>query len=178
MFLDVQQQNSIKNILYGPEAVQFLFDILETLQAIHNIGIIHRDLKPDNIIIHKDDFKPWIVDFGIAKEEEQTKKGSNTCIGTRGFKAPEIDTGEVGWCSDIYSLGATLLDLTQRLTEDDCRWDEVLQRCPFPEELKTIIGKMVKITALDRYQSCSDIIHDLQNMLRNPKITNWTLVFK
>jgi len=51
-----------------PVAIRFLWNCLETFEAMHKKQIIHRDLKPANIIIHKDTHEPWIVDFGTAKE--------------------------------------------------------------------------------------------------------------
>jgi serine/threonine-protein kinase len=55
-------------------AVRLLLPILGALGAAHGKGIVHRDLKPDNIILVKgesDYATPKLVDFGIAKVEQQ-----------------------------------------------------------------------------------------------------------
>lgn len=47
---------------------ELLVSLLPVLDYIHTKGIIHRDIKPGNIIWRKQDGKPVLIDFGIAKE--------------------------------------------------------------------------------------------------------------
>lgn len=147
----------------APKAINFLLLTLETLAAIHKRGLIHRDLKPTNIIIHKDTLEPWIFDFGIAKVVPLASQGNFTNIGTAAFRAPESV-----FCADkfldIYSLGATVLALTNLLKDTDCSWHTVINKCPFPNELKTILLKMVEADFSKRYQNCEDVMTDLKKM--------------
>ena len=99
---------------YGPLAADALWLLLaETaaqLQAGHEAGIVHRDLKPANIMLVRDGVK--LIDFGIALAGDQarlTRSGSSS--GTRGFTAPEQETGDrdAAAPADVYSLAATLV---------------------------------------------------------------------
>lgn len=109
--------------------------------------------------------EPWIVDFGIAKELVQTKKGGNTLIGTPAFQGPEIAEGIIGPYSDIFSLGSTVLCLTNLLSDDDCDWEDVLPKCSFfGEGMKNILKKMISSDFTQRYQNCDDVIKDLNKL--------------
>src|SRR5207244_10253052 len=82
------------------------------IHEAHQQSILHRDLKPSNVLIDSSD-QPHITDFGLAK---QIKRDSDLTIsgqilGTPNFMPPEQASGkrgDVGWHSDVYSLGALL----------------------------------------------------------------------
>ena len=68
--------------------------ILNGLEAAHQLEIIHRDLQPKNIMIVGDD-RVKILDFGNARivDVSPDLTGSNVA-GTRGYVAPEQAIGE------------------------------------------------------------------------------------
>ena len=53
------------------DALDVCRQIAEALEAAHEKGIIHRDLKPANVKITEDG-KVKVLDFGLAKEVEET----------------------------------------------------------------------------------------------------------
>ena len=82
---------------------------------MHKLGIIHRDLKPANILVAKDSngfdeaSKLIIADLGISFKLRDANDSSAWRIGTVGFMAPEVFTGQDYTHScDIFSLGCLL----------------------------------------------------------------------
>lgn len=114
-------------------------------------------------MIHLNTLQPYILDFGIAKPSLQISE-TNTDAGSHGFKAPEI-TYKLGPHSDIYSLGATLIALTN-LEEGDSHWSQPLERCSFSDDLKRILTKMIQENYLERYQTCDQVLEDLESLVK------------
>ncbi|MBK7994578.1 MAG: serine/threonine protein kinase [Blastocatellia bacterium] len=58
------------------EAVKITLEVCEALTQAHSRGMIHRDLKPSNIFLSQigNDTVTKIIDFGLVKLKERTKK--------------------------------------------------------------------------------------------------------
>lgn len=76
-----------------PEEVakQIIFQIMQGVRYLHNLGIVHRDLKLENIMMShlKDNAVPKIVDFGLSKIIGPNET-ANEPFGTLGYVAPEV----------------------------------------------------------------------------------------
>lgn len=91
-----------------PEAkAKLLFkELLEAMKYLHEQGIVHRDIKLENIMLTSD-FKPKIIDFGIARELQED--GMKSQVGTPSYIAPEIIKGErYSEKVDMFSMGVAL----------------------------------------------------------------------
>jgi serine/threonine protein kinase len=96
----------------APERVaQIGAETTAALGYIHRRGIVHRDVKPSNLML--DEYgSVRLADFGIARLLGATRiTGSHQAIGTMAYIAPEqLQGGEVGPPTDVYSLGLVLLE--------------------------------------------------------------------
>ena len=92
-----------------PQAQRYLNDLAEAIDAIHNHPqqIIHRDIKPSNLLIHQDDGRLVVTDFGIARAMQQEKSLTQRgwTLGTEHYIAPEQEHGKAEPSSDIYAMG-------------------------------------------------------------------------
>ncbi len=85
--------------------------IAQGLSAVHEVGVIHRDLTPNNILCTgrglEEIFK--IADFGVARPSGVSGTLSGALVGTPGFAAPELTTGdEVGTYTDVFSFASMI----------------------------------------------------------------------
>ena len=157
--------------------------VAQGLRVAHGRNIVHRDLSPDNIILR--DGKPdqaVIIDFGIAKD---TNPGAETIVGNEfagkyAYAAPEQLSGNTDARSDIYALGALLLatfrgakpDIGNNPMEVLKRKGEPLNTEGVPEPLKSVIAKMTRPLAAERYQSAEALL----TALGGPDISDRTVI--
>ncbi|MDJ0899197.1 MAG: tetratricopeptide repeat protein [Xenococcus sp. MO_188.B8] len=108
-----------KKLLNEVEVIQFLQEVSEILDFVHQQGVIHRDIKPSNLIRRSCDRKMILIDFGAVKEigttilQSSLRSSRNTVytqvIGTPGYMPPEQNNGKPVFSSDIYALGKTAI---------------------------------------------------------------------
>jgi eukaryotic-like serine/threonine-protein kinase len=103
------------------EVVEVAAQALAGLARAHQAGLLHRDIKPGNLL-RAPDGTIKVTDFGVAEAADSpglTRTGF--VIGTRSYLAPERRRGQPADVrTDLYALGATLLELlTGRPPDDD-----------------------------------------------------------
>lgn len=112
------------------QAVDLAIQMATGLAAAHARGVVHRDLKPANLWITQEG-RLKILDFGLAKQAEPPRTGSQSflstqalqhdagpqtergvVLGTVGYMSPEQVRGEVvDGRSDLFSLGTVLFEM-------------------------------------------------------------------
>jgi len=97
------------------EAVAIIRKLALAAAAMAEKNVVHRDLKLANVIL-TDDQEPIILDFGLAIQESQTSRVTQTgvSVGTPAYMSPEQVEGNadmIGPATDVYSLGIMLFEL-------------------------------------------------------------------
>jgi serine/threonine protein kinase len=131
-------------------------------------AIIFRDVKPSNIMI--DGAKVKLIDFGIARHFNPSKKGDTMRIGSPGYAPPEQYSGQTDPRSDIYALGVTL---HQALTGRDPTQTQTPFQLPpvrslnpqVSEEMAWIIGRATQMLPENRYQDMLEMKRDLKGVV-------------
>jgi eukaryotic-like serine/threonine-protein kinase len=95
-------------------ALPIFEQVLDGLEAAHQMGIVHRDIKPANILVDANDVVK-IVDFGLALVAQGTRSRltqSGILVGTPEYISPEQITGQdVDGRTDLYSLGIVIYEM-------------------------------------------------------------------
>jgi serine/threonine-protein kinase len=161
-------------------AIMYLRQLADVLMYMHSQEppLIYRDLKPANIMV-ENKTKLRLVDFGIARRfHKQTNADNDTmALGTPGYAAPEQLTGSMqsDVRTDIYSLGATMYYITTGIDIGMPPFEAVplhMVRAGMNGPLEHIISRCLQRNPQSRYQSVSDIICELDEMLYIGKLKN------
>ena len=93
----------------GPLPIDALWrlgqDLSGALAEAHSKGVLHRDLAPGNIMMDRER-RGVLTDFGLARLDNLASRSTTTAVGTAGFTAPEVLSGERHTpAADLYGLG-------------------------------------------------------------------------
>lgn len=87
------------------EKMKIIFEIMITIEYLHNNHFIYRDLRPNNVIIDYQK-RAILIDFDkMIKIEDGTNNPNFTKDFCTNYFAPEFADGKASYASDIYSIG-------------------------------------------------------------------------
>jgi serine/threonine protein kinase len=156
--------------------IDFLTDILHTLDFVHRQQVIHRDIKPSNLIRRASDKKIVLIDFGAVKEVStqpisQLGHTSSLVIGSPGYMPNEQYSGKTMFASDIYAIGVISIQALTGLLPNQIPEDPITSefcwrdRAKVTPTLADVIDKMVRYDFRQRYQSANEVLDALQPLL-------------
>lgn len=140
--------------------------------------IVHRDVSPSNILVTYEGLTK-IVDFGIARVQDQIREESGMRPGKVSYMSPEQVKGEgADHRSDIFSLGIILYEITvgrrlwrgppevvmRRIVEEQIPPPTYVRR-DYPPALELIVMKALERRPADRHQSAAELQHELNEFL-------------
>lgn len=168
------------------DALYFMTQILGAVQHAHDKGIVHRDIKPQNIILlSSGNIK--VTDFGIARfSRSETRTLTDQAIGSVHYIAPEQAKGEyTDEKADIYSLGVVLYEMLSgdvpfeaenavsvalmQLQADAKKLTDINPDIPLG--LEQICARAMQKNPMDRYQTATEMLLDIEEVVRNPATT-------
>ena len=168
------------------DALFFMTQILRAVQHAHDKGIVHRDIKPQNIILLKNG-NIKVTDFGIARfSRSETRTLTEQAIGSVHYIAPEQAKGEyTDEKADIYSLGVVLYEMLagsvpfeadsavsvalMQLQADAKKLTDINPDIPLG--LEQICIHAMQKDPMDRYQTATEMLLDIEEIIKDPKVT-------
>lgn len=140
-------------------------------------SVIHRDIKPANIMIEDRSGRVVVMDFGIAKELDNTEvTKTGTVIGTLKYCSPEQMRHEpLDGSADIYSLGMVMYEayagrqffagldeasVIGKVLYDPQENEPVFAR-PVPPPFVALVTKAIAKSRTQRYQNVEEFLRDL-----------------
>lgn len=173
--MDYIEGNALSTTLaeYGPLPQEYVIEwakqLCDVLGYLHSRtpAIIYRDMKPANVML-KPDGTITLIDFGTAREYKEKNLADTTCLGTIGYAAPEQfgGMGQTDARTDIYCLGTTLYHLVTGHNPSEPPYEVKPIREINPalsSGLENIILKCVQKDPNERYQSCAELMYDLEH---------------
>jgi len=177
-----------EGVLRAERIVRIGSQVCDALEGAHALQIVHRDLKPSNIMIldrGRDLVK--VLDFGLAKsvapdQTTTTMTNAGALLGTPAFMPPELALGDpCDGRADLYSLGVVLYLLgSGRLPFMSDSAHELIamhasEIAPpmtgVPSALASVIDKMLRKDASERYQSAAENREALETALDALRVT-------
>jgi len=161
-----------------PLALRYLHDLADAIDAIHAhpLKVVHRDIKPSNLLIHQEDGRLAIADFGIARamQKERPLTQSGWALGSEHYTAPEQGQGKAEPASDIYSLGVVAYQILTGLLPFQAIVRSRAAKLPCPSELNPdlpaaaddVVFRAIDNDPLKRYTTAREFIEALDAALQ------------
>jgi len=114
--LETWLQNQKESLLSEIQAFNWLKQLVEILDTIHQHNFLHRDIKPANIMLRPNG-QLVLIDFGIARQmtatfrQQQNAGATGTKYHSSGYAPPEQEKGKADARADFYAVGRTLVHL-------------------------------------------------------------------
>jgi serine/threonine-protein kinase len=106
--------------LHAAALVDTFREVVRTVGVLHQRGVYHRDLKADNLLIRREDGRPFLIDFGTVRLPGALTRTLGIPEGVLHLLPPELlaytrteawkrgEPFQGGVAADLYALGVLL----------------------------------------------------------------------
>lgn len=158
------------------EIVDISRSIASGLHRAHDTGITHRDIKPGNVMITEHG-EVKILDFGLAKVQNQTLTIGTQSLGTLAYMSPEQAQGQaVDHRTDLWALGVVMYEMLAGKRPFDGPYDAAILysaanedpepvttwRPDVPEYIAVLLAKLLEKQPANRPQNAAEIVATLK----------------
>lgn len=165
------------------QAREWLIQLVEILNELHQHQYLHRDIKLSNIMIRPDG-QLVLIDFGAVREvtttylEKQQGKQTGTVLVSPGFTPPEQAEGYAVPQSDFFALGRTFvclltgkspLDFPKNSETGELIWRDHLTGVS--PELANLIDRLIAPFPGQRPQNCQEILNRLKGNQQSSQLS-------
>jgi serine/threonine protein kinase len=154
---------------FSEKEVRFIAkEILEILIYLHELSppVLHRDIKPSNLILGEDKHI-YLVDFGAVQAQAAVTGVTFTIVGTSGYAPLEQFWGRAIPASDIYALGATLINLLTGIAPADLPQKEsriqFIDKVNIHSSLLAWIEKATEVAIEKRFTNAREALEALKS---------------
>jgi serine/threonine protein kinase len=166
-WLESQESQEIS----AEQVADWLKQLVEILDHLHQQHYFHRDIKPENIILQPNG-QLVLIDFGGVRPVTNTflakivEGREVTKLITKGYTPPEQERGQSVPLSDFYALGRTFVHLLTGVSPTELPQDygQLIWRdkvTSIPDKLADLIDDMMDANSLGRPQSTQAILQRL-----------------
>jgi len=158
-------------------AIDWLKQLLEILQELHQNHYFHRDIKPENIMLQPNG-KLVLIDFGGVRQINNTylvKLGEDRehtrLMSPEGYTPIEQINGKAVPQSDFFALGRTMvhlltgivpINLPENETNGDLIWRD--RASEIPDKLADLLDEMMALFPRERPSSTEVILSRLNDL--------------
>jgi eukaryotic-like serine/threonine-protein kinase len=177
------------------EKLDLIIQACNGLQYAHERDVIHRDIKPGNIMVVNQGATVKLVDFGIARiEDEANVTLPSQVMGTIQYMSPDQINGKpIDGRSDVFSMAVVLFQLLtgklpfagkdtgstllKIINEPPPQLSKYLET--YPPELDAILQRGLAKSIEERYQTAEEFALDItqvQEQLRRDAVTEYLVL--
>jgi serine/threonine-protein kinase len=153
------------------------------LHTVHEYGIVHRDIKPANIMFDKGG-NPYIIDFGIARDVNQTDGITLTGLGVGTLPYMSLDQRsgkEPSYAFDLYAMAVMMYQVlngafpyqSQGSQFSDQLARDIKTQAPLenwrsdlPIELRNVFEKAIWQESGNQYNNLLEFASDFQKAIQ------------
>lgn len=172
--ISLEQYMKENGIPTAEKVVEWAKMVCDILHYLHTMTPphIYRDVKPANLILDTKG-QIHIIDFDIMRTYKDGQSKDTAALGTVGYAAPEqYGSRQTDQRTDIYGLGMTMYRLVtgENIQNRECTVKPIREINPrLPRGLEYVISKCIELDPDKRYQSCEELLIDLDRYQELPK---------